>query len=128
MNSANIPLKSLSEKIRRYLSGKDVPDKPLNSMKGRLQLTPDGLQTVPDPDYEAAYKEVWNLALELKQKYPGLPKLPLSESNPVVGLQYLLEWCIDTGHLQQQADFFKEEEAKRGKGGFRKKASEELSE
>jgi hypothetical protein len=38
-----------------------------------------------------------------------------------------LEWCTDTCHLQQQADLFEEEKAKKGKLGFRKKP-EELSE
>ncbi len=97
MNPVNIGLKALSEKIRKYLSGEDVPDKPLHlsGVKNRLRLMPDGLQTVPDPDFEAAYKKAWDLALEIKQAYIGLPKLPSYESNPDVGLRYLLEWCID---------------------------------
>ncbi|MCJ7730458.1 MAG: hypothetical protein MUO27_11365 [Sedimentisphaerales bacterium] len=106
MNSANISLKSLSGKIRRYLSGEDVPDEPvsLNSMKNRLDILSHGLS---DSDYESAYKNTRNLALELKQEHPGLPKLPPCNSNPHTGLQDLLEWCSDTGHLQQQADLGK---------------------
>jgi hypothetical protein len=106
INPTNNPIKDLSEKIRRYLSGEDVPDKPysLSTLKGRLLLASDGLTVSKDPDYEAAYKNARNLALELKEKCPGLPKLPPCKSNPITGLQDLLEWCIDTGHSQQQAD------------------------
>jgi hypothetical protein len=97
-NTLNSELKSLSRKIREYLSGEDVPDKPLylTGMKGRLQLSPDGLEVIPNPDYEAAYKEALESALEIKQAYSGLPKLPSYESDPTVGLQYLWEWCSDS--------------------------------
>jgi hypothetical protein len=99
-NLVNIALKGLSEKIRRYLSGECEAYKPfftLDSVKGRL-LTQDedGISYILDPDFEVAYKDARNLALELKQTYPGLPKLPSYISNPIVGLQGLLEWCIDT--------------------------------
>jgi len=130
MNSASISLKNLSKKIHQYLSGEDVPDKPvrLNSMKSRLALGPEGLVEVSDPDYEAAYKNARNLALELKRKYPGLPKLPPYNSNPITGLQDLLEWCIDTGHLQQQANLANSEPAEtdsqKNKFGFHSKRKE----
>jgi len=106
MNSTKISLKSLSGKIRRYLSGEDAFDEPvsLSSMKNRIDILAHGLA---DSDYESAYKNTRNLALELKQAHPGLPKLPTCNSNPHTGLQDLLEWCLDTGHLQQQADLGK---------------------
>lgn len=112
MNPANISLKNLSEKIRQYLSGEDVPDKPfyLTGMKGRLQLGPDGdLKVIPAPDYEATYKKARDEALELKQGYSDLPKLPPYQSKPIIGLQDLLEWCIDASNGKAGQESWPEE-------------------
>ncbi len=96
--STIVRLEALSEKIQQYLKGEGVPDKPmtLSNMKGRLQLTDNGLEAVPDLDYEVAYKKAIDEALEIKRECYGLEKLPALELEPVNGLKYLLEWCADS--------------------------------
>ncbi len=132
MNPANISLKNLSEKIRQYLSGEDVPDKPfyLTGMKGRLQLGPDGdLKVIPAPDYEAIYKKARDEALELKQGYSDLPKLPPYQSKPIIGLQDLLEWCIDVGNGKAGQESWPEErQVKMGKPKAAKDKSKQTQE
>jgi hypothetical protein len=99
-------LKDLAKKIQQYQSGEVVSEKhklmALNEMKGRLYMGPDGVTYVEkdeyNTDFKAEYEEVINEALVIKEACDfELPKLPpFCYENPVTGLAYLREWCIDT--------------------------------
>ena len=120
-NTLNSELKSLSEKIRQYRAGKGVPDKPLylTGMKGRLQLGPDGdLKVIPAPDYEAAYEDAWDQALNIMQKFAGLTEfteLPKNKLEPMIGLRYLEEWCYTNSRRVADEHFKLPAETKHGR-------------
>ncbi len=100
-------LKSLSEKIRQYRSGEGVPSKPPapDSMEGRVDLNADGRMfyedagdqalNTKDLDYEAAYENVRDQALNIIRKFPDIDftALPRKESDLKTGLMDLEEWC-----------------------------------
>jgi hypothetical protein len=102
MDTQSISLKSISRKIRQYLSGKYISPKSI-AMKNNIYnelFNPEGEMYL---DFEAAYKDVHDLALKLKSNHSIALKLPPYNPNER-GMRELLEWCIDADRLQQQAD------------------------
>jgi len=90
--SLDIELKDLSEKIRQYLSLEPEGENYYDSAE--WNFLPKPLKDSFTEKDKATYINLRNLALEIKQKYPGLTKLHY-EPNPIIGLQDLWEWCID---------------------------------
>jgi len=108
--SLDIELEDLSEKIRQYLSGKSgallerlsTDGTAIKSKYILVDATQWGYN--PEPQQETAYINARDIALAIKRKYP-LPKLPQPhESNPIISLQCLLEWCIDNKSKQQPTE------------------------
>ncbi len=101
-NPTIIRLRALSKRIQQYLKGEGLPPHTnprfyLNDMLEHLQFTPESFEVVgATPNYKAGYEKVRDEALEIKQEYLGLAKLPSCEIEPTVGLRELLEWCLDS--------------------------------
>ena len=109
-NTLNSELKSLSEKIRQYRSGEGVPDKPLylTGMKGRVQLGSDGLEVIPNPNFEVAYNDAWDQALNIMRKFTdtNFTGLPDNKSEPMIGLRCLEEWCYTNSQKVEDEQHF----------------------
>ena len=75
-------------------------------MKGMFRLNADGkLFITKELNYKAAYEDTLDQALDVMQKFAGLTKftkLPHNESEPLIGLRYLEEWCYTNS--QKMAD------------------------
>ncbi len=124
MNSQNdtsldIELRGLSEQIQQYLLGKSrdleslsTDDTAINGKYIQVDATEWNYIPKPQPPQpETAYINARNIALEITQKYPGLPELPqLYESKPIIRLQGLLEWCIKAQKVMDEAAFLNQQD------------------
>ena len=79
---------------------KNPPASMFPHMRGNTRIGPDGhnnfCENPSQPlNWSGVYIEARDCALRLYTSIPNLPKLPNTESDASIGLQSIMEWCID---------------------------------